>query len=321
MKRREFITLLGGAAATWPLTARAQQAKLPVIGFLHTGSLELNVKLLEGFRKGLAHGGFVEGRNVDIEFRWAEGREERLPDLAADLVRQRVSIIATPASTPAALAAKTATTNIPIVFASGGDPVAIGLVASLNRPGSNVTGIAFQTVELGGKQLGLLHEFLPQATRVVALVKPNSVLTETVVKGLHAGAAKIVLAGTDGEIEDAFANVARTRGTALLLGPDPTFTSRRAQLVALAARHALPTMYVAREFADVGGLISYGPDLTNAYLETGVYTARILKGEKPGDLPVAQPTKFELVINLKTAKALGLTVPDKLLALADEVIE
>jgi putative ABC transport system substrate-binding protein len=324
--RREFITLLGGVAAR-PLAAGAQHTKLPVIGFLHTGSLELNAKLLEGFRKGLAQGGFVEGRNVDIEFRWAEGREERLPDLAADLVRQRVSIIATPASTPAALAAKAATTNIPIVFASGGDPVAIGLVASLNRPGSNVTGIAFQTVELGGKQLGLLHEFLPQATRVVALIKPNSVLTEMVIKGLHAGAAslglpiEIVLAGTDGEIEDAFANVARMRGTALLLGPDPTFTSRRAQLVALAARHALPTMYVAREFADVGGLISYGPDLTNAYLETGVYTARILKGERPGDLPVAQPTKFELVINLKTAKALGLTVPDKLLALADEVIE
>jgi putative tryptophan/tyrosine transport system substrate-binding protein len=229
--RRAFISLLGGAAAAWPLAARAQHTKLPVIGFLHTGSLELNAKLLEGFRKGLAQGGFVEGRNVDIEFRWAEGREERLPDLAADLVRQRVSIIATPASTPAALAAKAATTNIPIVFASGGDPVAIGLVASLNRPGSNVTGIAFQTVELGGKQLGVLHEFLPQATRVVALVKPNSVLTEMVIKGLHAGAAslglpiEIVLAGTDGEIEDAFGNVARTRGTALLLGPDPTTRS------------------------------------------------------------------------------------------------
>jgi putative ABC transport system substrate-binding protein len=325
--RRQVITLLGGASVFLPLAGRAQQSAMPVVGFLHTGSLELNAKLLEGFRKGLAQGGFVEGRNVDIEFRWAEGREERLPELAADLVRQHVSIIATPASTPAALAAKAATTDIPIVFASGGDPVELGLVASLNRPGGNVTGITFQTVEAGSKQLGLLHELLPQAARVVALVRPNSVLTESVVKALHAGAAsfglpiEIVLAGTDGEIEDAFASLARTRGTALLLGPDPTFTSRRAQLVALAARYALPTMYVAREFADVGGLISYGPDLTNAYRETGIYTARILKGERPSDLPVAQLTKFELVINLKTANALRLEMPDRLLALADEVIE
>ena len=275
----------------------------------------------------MAQSGFVEGRDVAIEFRWAKGDEERLADLAAELVRRRVSVIATPASTPAALAAKAATPTIPIVFATGGDPVALGLVASLNRPGGNVTGIAFQTVELAGKELGLLRELLPQATRFVALVRPNSALTDTVVKGVQARAAsvgidvEIVRADTDGEIEAVFTRLAQTPGVALLLCPDPTFTSRRVQLVALAAHYALPAMYVAREFAEVGGLISYGPDLTNAYRETGVYTGRILKGDKPADLPVAEPTKFELVINLKTAKTLGLAVPDKLLALADEVIE
>jgi ABC-type uncharacterized transport system substrate-binding protein len=326
MRRREALALLGGAA-TWPVAARAQQSAMPVIGFLHTGSPELNAKLLDGFRKGLAQSGFVEGRNVAIEFRWAQGDEQRLPELATDLVRRRVSVMATPASTPAALAAKSATTSIPIVFASGGDPVALGLVASLNRPGGNVTGIAFQTVELGGKQLGLLRELLPRAARFVALAKPDSALTETVVKSLQQGAAglglqiEIVFAGTDGEIEAAFTSLARTPGVALLLAPDPTFTSRRVQLVALAARYALPAMYVAREFAEVGGLISYGPDLTNAYRETGVYVGRVLKGDRPAELPVAQPTKFELVVNLKTAKSLGLAVPDKLLALADEVIE
>jgi putative tryptophan/tyrosine transport system substrate-binding protein len=327
MRRRDFITLLGGAAATWPLAARAQQTALPVIGFLHTGSPQLNAKLLDGFRAGLAQAGFVEGRNVAIEFRWAEGEERRLPELAADLVRQRVSIIATPASTPAAVAAKAATRVIPIVFATGGDPIELGLVASLNRPGANVTGIAFQTVEIAEKQLGLLRELLPRATRLVALVRPNTALTEIVVNRLQAGAAglgreiEIVRADSDREIEAAFARLAKTPGVALLFGPDPTFTTRRVQLVALAARYAVPAMYAAREYAEVGGLVSYGPDLTNAYRETGVYVGRILKGDMPADLPVAQPVKFELVINLKTAKALAVTVPDKLLALADEVIE
>jgi putative ABC transport system substrate-binding protein len=317
---------LGGAAA-WPLAARAQQAAVPVIGFLHTGSPDLNTKFVAGFRKGLAQAGFIEGQNVAIEFRWAAGQDERLPQLAADLVRQRVSVIATPASTPAALAAKAATSEIPIVFATGGDPVALGLVASLNRPGGNVTGIAFQTVELAGKGLGLLHELLPTTVRVVAVVNPNFALTDATLQGLEAGAAtlrlklEIARAGTNGEIEAALASLSQNSPVALLFGPDPSFTNRRAQLVALAARYALPAMYLTREFAEVGGLISYGPDLTNAYRETGGYIGRVLKGEKPATLPVVQPTKFELVINLKTAKALRLDIPDKLLALADEVIE
>jgi ABC-type uncharacterized transport system substrate-binding protein len=326
MRRRDFIALLAGAAAC-PLAARAQQAAMPVIGFLHTGSLELNGKFLKGFREGLAQAGFIEDKTVRIEFRWAAGQDERLPELAADLVNRRVSVIASPASTPAALAAKAATTTIPIVFATGGDPVALGLVASLNRPGGNVTGIAFQTVELAGKELALLHELLPQTRRFVAVVNPNLALSDTVVRGLQPAAAalglevEIVRATTDREIEVAFARLSRSPGIALLLGPDPSFTSRRAQIVALAARYALPAIYVAREFAEVGGLISYGPDLTNAYRETGLYSGRILKGENPADLPVAQPTKFELVINLRTARTLGLAIPEKLLALADEVIE
>ena len=326
MKRREFILALG-VAAVWPITAHAQQPALPVIGFLHTGSPDLNAKFVAGFRKGLAQAGFTEGQNVAIEFRWAAGQDERLPELAADLVRRLVSVIATPASTPAALTAKAATNEIPIVFATGGDPVALGLVASLNRPGGNVTGIAFQTVELAGKGLGLLHELLPNTARVVAVVNLNSALTDAAVRGLQAGAAalrlklEIARAGTDGEIEAALASVSQNPPVALLFGPDPSFTSRRAHLVALAARYGLPAMYVVREFAEMGGLISYGPDITNAYRETGVYTGRVLKGEKPATLPVVQPTKFELVINLKTAKTLGLDVPDKLLALADEVIE
>jgi putative ABC transport system substrate-binding protein len=326
MRRRAFITLLGGAAA-WPLAARAQPSGVPVIGFLHTGSLELNAKLLAGFRQGLAQSGFIEGRNVTIEFRWAAGHDERLPELAADLVHRRVSVIASPASTPAALAAKAATTTIPIVFATGGDPVALGLVASLNRPGGNVTGIAFQTVELAGKDLGLLRELLPEARQFVALVNPNLALTDTLIQRLQTAAValglqlEIVRATTDREIETAFARLSQSAGIALLLGPDPSFTSRRVQLVALAARYALPTMYVAREFPEVGGLISYGPDLTNAYRETGRYSGRILKGVNPAELPVAQPTKFELVINRQTAGSLGLSIPEKLLALADEVIE
>ena len=326
MRRREFIVALGSAAA-WPLAARAQPSRVPVIGFLHTGSLELNAKLLAGFRQGLAQAGFIEGHNVTIEFRWAAGHDERLPELAADLVHRRVSVIASPASTPAALAAKAATTTIPIVFATGGDPVALGLVASLNRPGGNVTGIAFQTVELAGKDLGLLRELLPEARQFVALVNPNLALTDTLIQRLQTAAValglqlEIVRATTDREIETAFARLSRSAGIALLIGPDPSFTSRRVQLVALAARYALPTMYVAREFAEVGGLISYGPDLTNAYRETGLYSGRILKGENPAELPVAQPTKFELVINRQTAGSLGLSIPEKLLALADEVIE
>ncbi len=325
MRRREFIALLGGAAA-WPLAARAQQL-VPVIGFLHAGSPEPNVELVAAFRKGLSEAGFVEGRNVTIEFRWAAGREDRLSEMAADLVRRQVAVIATPLSTQAALAAKAATTTIPVVFGTGGDPVALGLVASFNRPGGNVTGISFMTTEIGAKVLELLHQVVPQAARFVALVNPNSVLTEAYIKDLQAGArtvglqAEVLYAGSDSEIDAAFAALVQKRAEALLIAPDAFFTSRRAQLATLCVRHAVPATYTIREFAEGGGLMSYGPNIANAYQQTGSYTGRILKGEKPADLPVAQPTKFELVINLKTAKALGLTVPDKLLALADDVIE
>jgi putative ABC transport system substrate-binding protein len=250
-----------------------------------------------------------------------------LPDLAADLIRRNVAVIATPGSTPAALAAKAATTTIPIVFAVGSDPVAVGLVSRLNRPGGNVTGIAFESTDIAGKALGLLREALPQTTRVVGIVNPESVFTEAVVKNLEEGAAtlglqvEITYASTDRAIEEAFAKISQRPGTALLVGPDALYTSRRIKIVALAARYALPAMYVLREFADAGGLISYGPDVTYAYREAGIYTGRILKGEKPADVPVVLPTKFELVINLKTAKTLGLEIPPSLLARADEVIE
>jgi putative ABC transport system substrate-binding protein len=327
VKRREFITLLGGAAAAWPLAARAQQPAMPVIGFLHPGSPEPFANPVAVFRKGLSETGYVEGQNVTIEFRWAAGHDDRLPELAADLIRRRVAVIATPLSTQAALAAKAATTTIPIVFGTAGDPVALGLVTSFNRPGGNVTGISFMTAEIGANLLGLLHELVPQAARFVALVNPTSSLAEPFIKDLQEGTrtlglqADVLYAGTDREIDAAFATLVQKRADALLIAPDALFTSRRAQLATLSLRHAVPSTYVIREFAEAGGLMSYGPNLANAYQQTGVYTGRILKGERPADLPVAQPIKFELVINLKTAKVLGLNVPDKLLALADEVIE
>jgi putative tryptophan/tyrosine transport system substrate-binding protein len=325
--KRQFIAALGGATVAWPLAARAQQQAMPVIGFLHSASPESIVNLVAAFRNGLGEAGFVEGHNVAIEFRWAAGRDDRLPELATDLLRGRVTVIATPGSTPATLAAKAATTTIPIVFAIGADPVALGLVASLNRPGGNATGISFQTPDLPSKALGILRELVPQAVRIVALVNPQSAFTEAVTKSLQDGAASLGLqveifhASTEGEIEAAFATISQLPGSALLVGPDVFFTFRRAQIIALAAHQALPTMYIVREFAEAGGLISYGPNLTDAYRESGIYTGRILKGEKPADMPVVRPTKFELVINLKTAKVLGLAIPDKLLALADEVIE
>ena len=306
---------------------RAEQPAQPVVGFLHGGSPEPNVKPVAAFRKGLAEAGYVEGQNVAIEFRWAAGHDDRLPELAADLIRGRVAIIATPLSTQAALAAKAATTTIPIVFGTGGDPVALGLVTSFNRPGGNVTGISFMTAEMGAKMLGLLHELLPQAARFVALVNPTSSLAEPFIKDLQEGArtlglqAELLYAGSEREIDAAFAALVQKRADALLIAPDALFTSRRAQLATLSLRHAVPSTHVIREFAEAGGLMSYGPNLANAYQQTGIYTGRILKGERPADLPVAQPIKFELVINLKTAKVLGLNVPDKLLALADEVIE
>jgi putative tryptophan/tyrosine transport system substrate-binding protein len=326
MKRREFISLIGGAAVAWPLTARAQRPAVPVIGFLHSGSPEPNVNFVTAFRKGLSETGYADGRNVAIEFRWAEGRDDRLPELAADLIRRGVAVIATPASTPAALAAKAATTTIPIVFTTGGDPVALGLVASLNRPGGNITGITFMTVELTAKRLGLLHDLVPTARRFAALVNPNSPFIETV-KDLQSAALTLRLqietlyAGTSREIDAILTKFAQEPGGALLMTPDAFFTNRRAQLVTLAARYALPAIYPIREFTEIGGLMSYGPNFADAYRQAGIYTGRILKGEKPADLPVTQPTTFEFVLNLQTARLLGIAVAPTLLALADEVIE
>ena len=325
--RREFITLLSGAAAAWPLAARAQRSAMPVIGFLHSSSPEPNAAFVAAFRKGLSEAGFVEDQNVAIEFRWAAGRVDQLPDLAANLIRRQVAVIATPASTPAALAGKAATTTIPIVFATGGDPVALGLVRSLNRPGGNATGISFQTVELLGKQLEMLRDVAPQSRRFAALVDPHYEYADAIVTSLRAGAGslgvpiEILRATTVGEIDASFANLAQKPGSALLISSSPFFTGRRTQLATLAARYTIPAIYGVREFAENGGLMSYGPDFANIYQQAGIYTGRILKGEKPADLPVQRPTKFELVINLTTARAIGITVPDKLLALADEVIE
>jgi putative tryptophan/tyrosine transport system substrate-binding protein len=328
MRRREFITLLGGTTVVWPLAARSQQPAMPVIGFLHSASLEPFVNFVEAFRKSLSESSFADGRNVAIEFRWANGQLDLLPELAADLVRRNVALIATPGSLPAALAAKDATKTIPIVFAIGADPVALGLVASLNRPGGNITGVSFETTAIGAKALGIFHELVPHADRFAVVVDPSVAFTGAAfIENVRAGAATLGLrvdvlhAGTENEIEAAFTTAAQQRGTALLLGPDPFYTSRRVKIVALAERYAVPAMYILREFAEAGGLISYGTDLTNAYREAGAYAARILKGEKPVDMPVVLPTKFELVINSKTAKSLNLTVPDRLLALADEVIE
>jgi len=327
MRRREFMALVGGAAA-WPLAAHAQQMPMPVVGFLGSTSAEMSAKSLEAFRKGLRETGYVEGRNVAIEFRWTGGREDRIPELAADLIRRQVAVIAAPVSTAGALAAKAATSSIPIVFGTASDPVALGLVASLNRPGGNATGVKTLNVELTAKRLGLLRELAPQATRFVALVAPNAALTDAIVKDVHASVptlgvpVEILYAGnSDRDIEAAFANLSQSLGAALLVTVDAFFFTRRAFIVTLAARHALPTVYFTREFADAGGLISYGTSFDNVYELIGIYTGRILKGEKPADLPVAQATKFDLVINLVTARALGLAVPNTLLALANEVIE
>jgi len=326
MKRREFVAFLGGAAA-WPLAARAQQPPMPVIGFLHAGSPEPNAKRVTAFREGLSETGHVEKRNVTIEFRWANGQPDRLPELASDLIRRRVAVIATPVSTEAALAAKAATATTPIVFAAGGDPVALGLVASLNRPGGNATGINLQNVELTAKRFELLHELVPKGARFAALVNSNFPLIEAIIKDLQTGAAtlglevEILYAGNDREIDAAFAKLSQRPDSVLMLPPDSFFFSRRAQVVTLAARHALPVIYPTNEYPVAGGLISYGPDITHACQQTGVYTGRILKGENPSNLPVMQPTKFELVLNLQTARLLGITVPPTLLARADEVIE
>ena len=328
MRRRDFITLLGGSAAAWPLAARAQQAALPVIGLLHPGSAEANASFLSEFRKGLGETGYVEGRNVAIEFRWAHGDNSRLVELATDLVRRQVAVIVTPIGTATALAAKAATTTIPIVFSAGTDPVKAGIVASLSRPGGNVTGVNYMAAELGAKRVSLLRDLAPNALHLALIVNPaNPIAAESEIKDAEAAAASIgqqidvFKASTNGEIETAFAALVRNRVDALLVGADPLFLDRRVPLVTLATRHLLPTLYFQRQFVEVGGLISYGASNLVRYREIGIYAGRILKGEKPADMPVAQPTRFELVINLPTARATGIVIPSGLLAQADEVIE
>jgi putative ABC transport system substrate-binding protein len=311
----------------WPLSAHAQQSPTPVIGFLHAGSPEPNAKFVAAFRDGLSESGFVEGKNVAIEYRWAAGRVDLLPEMATDLVRRNVAVITTPLSTQATLAAKAATTTIPIVFGSGGDPVAMGLVTSFSRPGGNITGVAFMSAQLGAKRIGVLHELLPSATRLVVLGNSHNALTEETVQDVQANAGAVgmhvdaLYASTDTEMEIAFAAMAENHAEALLIAPDEFFTTRMEKLATLSVRYGVPSTYVISEFAKAGGLMSYGPDFTNAYRETGIYTGRVLKGEKPANLPVEQPTKFQFVINLKTAKALRVAVPPSLLATADEVIE
>ena len=325
MRRREFITLLGSAAVAWPIAARAQQA-MPVIGFLNAASPDTNADRVRGFRQGLKDSGYVEGENVTIIYRWAEGQWDRLPALATELLHRRVAVIAAFGNS-AAVAAKAATTAIPIVFSVGDDPVRLGLVASLARPGGNLTGINIFTAELVAKRLELLREMVPAATRVAVLVSPHNASSESTVRDTAAGAramglqVQVLNADTSGEIDAAFATLARERSDALFVDPNPFFTSRRVHLVNLASRLAVPAIYFDRAFAEIGGLMSYGASLTDSYRQGGVYTARILKGTKPADLPVLQSSKFELVINHQTARMLGLTVPPTLISIADEVIE
>jgi ABC-type uncharacterized transport system substrate-binding protein len=327
VNRREFITLLGGVAA-WPCAARAQQAAMPVIGFLHPTSPDSNADRLRGFHRGLRDAGFVEGENVTIVYRWAENQIDRLPELAAELVRRQVAVIATPQGTASALASKAATPTIPVVFNVSEDPVRLGLVTSLARPGGNMTGVNFFSGELVAKRLEILRELVPAATRVALLVNPAAAAnTETTVRDALAAARAIGLqvrvlnASTSREINAAFATFVRERPDVLFIGGDAFFTSRRVQLAALAARHAIPGLFSGREYVEVGGLASYGTNITDAWRQVGVYAGRILKGAKAADLPVVQPSKFELVINAKTARMLDLAVPSTLLARADEVIE
>jgi ABC-type uncharacterized transport system substrate-binding protein len=326
MRRREFIRLIGCAAATWPLAARAQQPAMSVIGFLRDARAAGSGFILEGLRKGLAEEGFVEGRNLTIDFAWTEDQSARLSALAAELVGRHVPVIVSSALN-ATIAAKAATSKIPIVFAVNNDPVASGLVASLTRPGGNLTGVSYLSAELGAKRLGLMHEMMPKVTDFAVLAHPNYPSSESLVSDVEAAARSLGLrievfnASTESEIEIAFATLSAHRLGALLLANNPLFTTRREHIIALAARYSVPAMYNQWEFASAGGLISYGTSLPDVYRLAGVYAGRILKGDKPADLPVVQPTKFDLVINLKTAKALKLDIPPMLLARADEVIE
>ena len=328
MRRREFITLLGGAAAAWPLAARAQQPAMPVVGSLYGVSAAEWAEPMTGFRRGLSELGFVEGRNVAIEYRWAEGQFDRMPALAADLVSRKVAVILVGGNLDGVRAAMTATRTIPIVFTTASDPVATGLVASLNRPGGNATGVTVMASELGPKRLELLHELLPTAKKIALLVNPKVPrILQDDVQGAQTAARRLGLeiiavnGGSEDEIGRAFATAAQQRASALQVGDDAFFDSRRAQIAALGLRHALPTIALTRRAVEAGSLMSYGSNQADVYRQAGIYVGRIIKGDKPADLPVIQPTKFELVINLKTAKALGLEIPPTVLARADEVIE
>jgi putative ABC transport system substrate-binding protein len=328
MRRREFIAGLGGAVA-WPLVARAQQAAVPVIGFVFIGEADASLSYVAAFRKGLSETGYVEGQNVSVEYHWLEGQYDRLSALMADLVRRHVAVIATPGTTGASIAAKAATAAIPIVFGVAEDPVKLGLVANLARPGGNATGINFYTQEVAAKRLGLLHELVPRAVRVAVLVNPaNATSAETTLRDVREAARSlglqiidVVNASTSGEIDAAFETLAHERPDALFVAPDAFFNSRRVQLAILAAHNRIPASYATRVYAAVGGLMSYGTDLADMFRQVGAYTGNILKGAKPAELPVVQSTKFELAINVTTAKALGLTIPETLLATADEVIQ
>jgi putative ABC transport system substrate-binding protein len=326
MKRREFLTLVGAAAAL-PLAARAQQSAMPVVGFLSARSPREAASVLQAFQQGLQEAGYFEGKNVTIEYRWAEGHYDRLPALAAELVQLQVAVIAATGGEPSPLAAKAATSSIPIVFTAGGDPVEAGLVASLSRPGGNVTGTTIMGVEMGPKRLDLIRQLAPNATSVAMLVNPKFPLGSIEARDVQSATRSlgmrfhVLYASTEGEIDAAFADIIKQRINILIIATDPFLLGQRDQLVGLAARYAVPTMYFLREFVEAGGLMSYGPDIANGYRQAGVYTGRILSGAKPASLPVLRPTHFLLILNLKTTKALGLAVPDRLLALADEVIE
>jgi len=327
MKRREFITLLGRMAAAWPLAARAQQPALPVVGFVREGSADANARYVAAFRKGLNETGYVEGQNVTVEYHWLEAQDDRLPGLMADLVRRQVAVIATPGNVPS-LAAKAATATIPIVFGVGLDPVQLGLVTSLARPGGNVTGINFFTQEVTAKRLRLLHDLVPKAARVAVLLDPtNASSAESTLRQVHEAAPALGLqiqslnASTIGEIDAAFASLERDRPDALFVSPDAFFVSRAVQLITLTARDRIPATYSLREYVEAGGLMSYAADFTDSFRQVGDYTGQILKGATPADLPVLQSTKFEFVINLQTARALGIEVPPGVLSIADEVIE
>jgi putative ABC transport system substrate-binding protein len=327
VNRRDLIKAIGGTATVWPLTARAQEPGMPVVEFLYTGgpTADEAAPFAGAFRHGLSEVGFVEGQNVAVEYRWAGFQQEQLAPVVAELVQRQIAVIV--GNTPPAMAAKSATSTIPIVFVTGTDPVALGLVDSFNRPGGNATGVSFLSVFLEAKRLGMLRELLPRASMISVLVDPNSPDSEIQLRQVEEAAhmlgqqIRILRASTESELENGFATLARQRPDGLLVAPAAFFTAQRKQIVELAARHSLPAVYGFRDFPVAGGLMSYGSSLVDSFRQAGIYTGRILKGEKPADLPVLQPTKFELIINTKTAKTLGLTIPDKLLALSDEVIE